>query len=74
MRPSGEEEYHRVLGFPASLWPRAAERPDGAPAAGGRVVRAIRHPIAWSRWRMEVRRRGPYAPSFGHFLARQRPR
>jgi hypothetical protein len=63
MRPSGEEEYQRFMGFPTYLWTqrsrRAAEGEDRFPW--------LRHPIAWIRWRISVRRRGPYAPDFQEF-------
>ena len=74
MRPSGEEEYHRVLGFRASLWPRAMDRSEEVPASGGSWLRAVRHPIRWVRWRIELHERGPYAPTFSDFLARPRQR
>src|SRR5690349_17710916 len=51
MRPSGEEEYQRFMGFPASLWPWA-HRPEGARAAGRRKFPRVLHPIAWFRWRL----------------------
>lgn len=73
MKPPGEEEYQRFMGFPASLWPRAAHRPEGARPAARGGFRGFLHPIAWFRWRLNLKRRGPYAPSFGAFLERQRP-
>jgi hypothetical protein len=73
MRPRREEEYQRVLGFRASLWPWATERPEVEPA-GENGLKGARHPIAWVCWRIELHRRGPYAPSFGDFLAQRRPR
>jgi hypothetical protein len=74
MRPPREEEYQRVLGFRASLWSRAAKGLEEAQGAGGSGLKVVRHPIAWVRWRIDLHRRGPYAPTFDDFLAQQRPR
>jgi len=66
MRPSREEEYQRFMGFPAYVLPQLKTGnwwPHGA----------RRHPIAWTRWRIAVRRRGPYAPDFDEFLGRRQP-
>ncbi|HEX3822917.1 MAG TPA: hypothetical protein VHV79_00445 [Mycobacteriales bacterium] len=49
----------RVLGLPRS-WFRVAPI----------ELTWLRHPIRWSRWRLEVRRLGPHAPSFEEFSAR----
>lgn len=43
----------RVLGIPVS-WFRG----------GALDRRALRHPIRWSRWYIQRRRLGPYAPDF----------
>ena len=53
----------RVLGLPAS-WFGTLAAPD---------PRALRHPIAWARWRAQVRRLGPYAPAFGERPGRRAP-
>jgi hypothetical protein len=68
MKPSSEEEYQRFMGFPDYLWPWAAHRPEGPRSAGRSKSRGVLHPIAWFRWRLDLKRRGPYAPSFGDFL------
>jgi len=47
----------RALGLPLS-WFRTTESID---------LRWARHPYLWVRWRLEVRRRGPYAPRFEDF-------
>jgi hypothetical protein len=66
MKPSGEEEYQRFMGFPTSILPWNAERPESR-ATGGRNYRKLMHPVVWLRWRIAVRRRGPYAPDFEEF-------
>jgi hypothetical protein len=70
MKPSGEEEYQRLLGFRASLWPWLDSDKEAAHRSGngsrGRFP-VVRHPIAWVRWRMAVRREGPFAPEFKDF-------
>ncbi len=43
----------RVFGVPRS-W-LAVRVPD---------LRWLRHPVRWTRWRLDVRRRGAYAPTF----------
>lgn len=48
----------RVLGFPRSWF-----RTDSVDLTW------LRHPIRWARWRREVRRLGPHAPSFEEFSA-----
>jgi len=54
-----DEFESRVLGFPHSwFWAKDQTAPD---------LRWIRHPIQWSKWRLHVRRLGPYAPSEQHF-------
>jgi hypothetical protein len=58
MKRSDEEEQQRFLGFPVSAWSQGT-RPD---------VHSLRHPVAWIRWRLAVRRRGPYAPELKEFL------
>ena len=67
MKPSGEEEYQRFMGFPTSILPWNAERPPGSRAAGAHSYRKLMHPVVWLRWRIAVRRRGPYAPDFEEF-------
>ena len=59
MRPSEEEEYKRYQGLPASLQPQCDP--------GGVDLRWLRRPLIWLRWRVAVRRRGPYAPDFDQF-------
>jgi hypothetical protein len=47
----------RVLGLPANWF--------GSQRAGHpRDTRWLAHPARWLRWRMQVRRLGPYAPDF----------
>ena len=59
LKPSGEEEYKRYEGMPASLSPQCDP---------GRVdLRWVRRPLTWLRWRATGRRRGPYAPDFDQF-------
>jgi hypothetical protein len=76
MNPTGDEEQQRFLGFPLSLWP-ALEPGKGSPDQGehrtGSTVARLGHPIAWVRWRIELRRRGPYAPDFNEFRRRSDP-
>ena len=67
MKPSGEEEYQRFMGFPTSILPWNAERSPGSRAAGPRNYRKLMHPVMWLRWRIAVHRRGPYAPDFEEF-------
>ena len=55
-----DEVEPRALGLPLS-WFRADEPID---------LRWVRHPYRWLRWRLEVRRRGPYAPRFEDFRLR----
>jgi hypothetical protein len=50
----------RALGLPLS-WFRTDDPID---------LRWARHPYRWVRWRLEVRRRGPYAPRFEDFRTR----
>jgi len=47
----------RAMGLPLS-WFRTSESID---------LRWVRHPYRWVSWRLEVRRRGPYAPRFEDF-------
>jgi hypothetical protein len=56
MPRSSEEEYQRFLGFPAPVWPQ------------WKLGEGWRRPMVWVRWRIVVRRRGPYAPDFKAFL------
>ena len=55
-----DETEPRALGLPLS-WFRVDEPID---------LRWARHPYRWIRWRLEVRRRGPYAPRFEDFRIR----
>jgi hypothetical protein len=55
----GETE-PRALGLPLS-WFRTDDPID---------LRWARHPYRWLSWRLEVRRRGPYAPRFEDFRRR----
>jgi hypothetical protein len=74
MKSSGEEEGQRFLGFPTSFWSRwqlGKDWPQEDRTGRGRTFGSVRHPIAWVRWRIELRRRGPYAPDFNEF--RRRP-
>ncbi|HTW09185.1 MAG TPA: hypothetical protein VME46_16890 [Acidimicrobiales bacterium] len=77
------EEPNRVLGFPVrpgQRWPlgdddgqHALGLPEGwRGPAGAADTRWVRHPVYWCRWRAQVRRLGPYAPSFEDFMAAQR--
>ena len=50
----------RAMGLPLS-WFRTTESID---------LRWVRHPYRWLRWRIEVWRRGPYAPRFEEFRSR----
>jgi hypothetical protein len=50
----------RAMGLPLS-WFRVDEAID---------LRWARHPYRWVCWRLEVRRRGPYAPRFEDFRDR----
>jgi len=52
-----DETEPRAVGLPLS-WFRITEPID---------LRWARHPFRWVRWRLEVRRRGPYAPRFEKF-------
>jgi hypothetical protein len=72
-----EEEPQRFLGFPVDGASWRISRDDTRPRVMG-IPRAefkgkpldlrwARSPIRWFRWRREVRRRGPYAPSFEDF-------
>ena len=67
MKPSDEEEHQRFMGWPTSLLQLNAERPTGSRAAGAQNYRKLLHPVVWLRWRIAVRRRGPYAPDFEGF-------
>jgi hypothetical protein len=74
MKPSDEEEHQRFLGFPISLWPRGEPgngRRHGEREGTGSNLALLRHPIAWFRWRISVRRRGPYTPDFKEFCRRR---
>lgn len=55
------ESEQRVLGVPRS-WFWTGQAPD---------LRWVRDPVRWLRWRLEVRRRGPYAPNYEDFTARK---
>jgi hypothetical protein len=73
MRPSGEEEYQRFLGFPTSLWSQWHARSRSSPEAsdsGANSRGLMSHPITWLRWRRELRRHGPFAPDFDDFRRR----
>lgn len=52
------------------MWIRqiSEAKADGPPNIG---FRWLRHPVAWTRWRIDVRRQGPYAPDLNEWL-RQR--
>ena len=69
--PSHEEEHQRFLGWPvSSRWPpwgprTARPHPNGEGSAGNCPL--LTHPIAWFRWRLAVRRSGPFAPDFDEF-------
>ena len=67
LTPSGEEEFQRFMGFRASLVPWKANQPGGSETPRRRHGGPFRHPIAWVRWRIAIRRSGPYAPDFAEF-------
>jgi hypothetical protein len=67
MKPSGEEEYQRFMGWPTSSLPWNADRHTGSRAAGRGTYRKLVHPVVWLRWRIAVLRSGPYAPDFEGF-------
>jgi hypothetical protein len=52
-----DETEPRAMGLPLS-WFRTTEAID---------LRWARHPVRWIRWRLDVHRRGPYAPRFEDF-------
>ncbi len=52
------EEPRRVLGFPVPL---------GLLEAPNFHFRRVVHPARWVRWRLQVRRLGPYAPNYDDF-------
>ncbi|MCU1490218.1 MAG: hypothetical protein JWM85_1623 [Acidimicrobiaceae bacterium] len=62
-RPTVGDTEQRVLGVPLS-W---------LGSQGSVDLRWLRHPIRWTRWRLEVHRRGPYAPRFENFGRAERP-
>ncbi len=76
MKPSREDEYQRFLGFPSYLWPQR-EPGKGWFHRAGEGSRSsflvLWHPITWVRWRISVRRQGPYAPDFEEFLRGRSP-
>ncbi len=70
MMPEGKEEQQRFLGFRTSLLPWLESGKESVPAYGRGSQDTfpwLRHPIEWVRWRIAVRRRGPYAPDFSAF-------
>jgi hypothetical protein len=67
LKSSGEEEYQRFMGFPLSLLSWLADRPEESQTTGEWHYRMLFHPIAWVRWRIAVRRMGPYARDFEEF-------
>jgi hypothetical protein len=72
-----EEESRRVLGFPISLFPGlqpGQELPQEAEHRSGDNLSHQWHPIAWVRWRIALRRRGPYTPDFEEFRRRPGPK
>ena len=58
------------MGFPVYFLPWNADRAKGSQVAGSRDHGAVLHPIVWLRWRIAVRRHGPYAPDFDEFRRR----
>lgn len=66
-------EPQRALGFPLNRRPGEPRRPGdeeglfAPPSTWGPRdldMRWARHPARWLRWRLRVRRLGPYAPDF----------
>ncbi len=69
MKASGRQEYQRFMGFPASRvleW-KALRRSPAEDRKRPGPYRTVRHPIMWIRWRIAIRRLGPYAPDFKDF-------
>ena len=66
MKPPGDEEYPRFLGFPSYLWPKWLQSYRETVQSGGNSA-WMRYPVTWFRWRIVVRRQGPYAPDFTEF-------
>lgn len=72
-----DEEPQRVLGFPVHKGIRSddgvEQRFMGFPVkkSGTPIdTRWARHPVVWTKWRLRVRREGPYAPTFDDILHR----
>ena len=64
------------MGFPISLLPRwlsGEGSPDSEADRSGHNFSLLRHPIAWVRWRIALRRRGPYTPDFKEFRQKPQP-
>ena len=68
---SDEEERKRFLGWPvSSRWPPWEPRtawPHAKGEGSGGNFPLLTHPVAWLRWRLAVRRSGPFAPNFDDF-------
>jgi hypothetical protein len=81
-REYGHHEPQRVFGFPVEggRWrlrmdayePRAMGLPARWFGTPHLDTRWLHHPVRWLRWRADVRRRGPYAPSFDELARRAR--
>jgi hypothetical protein len=61
--PEASDTEPRILGVPQS-WVGFGRDPKR-----DIDMRWLKHPLRWSRWRREVRRRGPYAPTYEDFPA-----
>lgn len=61
-RPTPDPDDDRWKGRPASFRPEMY--------MGGNGLRWLWHPVAYVRWRAEVRRSGPFAPNFDEFRRR----
>ncbi len=72
----GEEEYQRFMGFPISFFPRlqpGQQSPHAERHRSGSNFSSLWHPVDWIRWRIALRRRGPFTPGFEEFRRGPRP-
>lgn len=59
---------NRYFGFRNESYWRFQVRRGREAGTSNLSLRWLRHPLAWTEWRADVRRKGPLAPDFNEWL------